>query len=169
MRKLGLSRSYVMANTLHLGIYSPFNSQLENVNENDPVLAWRNTYFDMIKAGGNLQAVIAVGGPAADAIDLWPGAAGLLRADIMHPSAINFNHDPFPSWNAALNTLGGGIAADPGMTPDLTNYVGDAFTGSMIEPIPRGDLPWGMPAWFGTQGETMSERNGPNNLEWQHP
>lgn len=169
LRKLGLSRSYVMANTLHLGIYSPFDAQLENVSENDPVLAWRNTYFDMIKSGGCLQALIAVGGKAADAVNLWPGAAGLLRVDIMHPSAINFGNDPFPSWNAAVATLGGVLSADPGMSPDLTPYVGGAFSGLMIEPIPRGDLPWGMPAWFGTLGQTMSERNGADKLEWQHP
>jgi len=169
MRKLGLSRSYIMANTLHLGIYNPFDPQLESVSENDPVLSWRNNYFDMIKAGGSLQGVIAVGGKAEDAVDLWPASAGLPRANIMHPSAINYGKKPFPSWNSALATFGGVLPTDPGMSQDLTEYKGNEFSDSMIEPIPRGDLPWRTPPWFGTLGQTMSERNGADKLEWQHP
>lgn len=171
VRKIGLSHSYLMVNTLHLGVFD-FDDDMDQVSWTDPVLSWRNELFDLVAASGNLQAVLAVGTPAREAVDRWPGASAFVRANVMHPSAGNFpNNDPRPSWDAAVVALSAAVTPDYGMTPDTTPYptTHPMFTDEVVDDIPRRDLPWGIPDWFGRKGMTMSHREaGGSELVWEH-
>lgn len=167
LRKLGVTRSYLMVNTLHLGI-KVNASDLKTLSLSDPVLSWRNDLFDLAVATNALEAIIAVGSMARDAVDAWGPPSTVARVNVVHPSAINFDIDVFSSWNDALTDLGAALTPDPGVTPDLTPYTGDDFAADVVDDIPRRDLPYGTPDWFGRGGQTKSHRNGPDELVWEH-
>lgn len=170
VRKVGLSRSYTILNTFHLGMQGQYGDGFEPISTTNPVLAWRNELFDHAKATNPMVAVLTVGTAARDAVDAWPGVAGLTRVHVTHPSAANFgNTGMFAGWSSAVSTLAGAMSPDPGMTPDTTPY-GTAFTPADVEDIPRRDLPWGIPDWFGRGGTTQSKREeAGKELCWEAP
>ncbi len=170
LRKVGLSRSYTIFNTFHLGMQGQYGDGFEPISTSNPLLAWRNALFDHAKATNPLVAVLTVGSAARDAVDAWPGAAGLSRVHVTHPSAANFgNTAMFPEWSSAVATLAGVVAADPGMSSDLTPY-GASFAPADAQDIPRRDLPWGIPDWFGRGGTTQSKREeAGKELCWEAP
>jgi hypothetical protein len=51
-------------------------------------------------------------------------------------------------WRKAIDSLRQVVTADADAEPDLPNY-GRKFRQSDYTPIPKRDLPFGLPAWFG--------------------
>ena len=51
---------------------------------------------------------------------------------------------------------------------DTTPY-GATFGAGDSAPIPREDLPFGLPDWHGTGGATRSQRSGDKIINWTSP
>lgn len=168
LAKLGLSHSYVMFNTFLYGIFGQLNDAKAALHTNPAaqaaLLTYRNQVFDRVRSTNTLSAILAFGAGAHQSLDAWPGAAGLPRFDLTHPTAPN-DTQVLANWNAQLAAMGAAIAADAGATPDLTPCLPvtdpDAFAD-----IPRADLPFGIPAFHGTGGKTHSRRNGSAEIVW---
>ena len=77
----------------------------------------------------------------------------------------------YQQWFAQLLRRVDGLR--PIVEPDEDGEVsstpyGSAFTGADEAPIPRFDLPFGMPSWHGTDAG-QSERNGNKQIIWKAP
>jgi hypothetical protein len=165
LRKLGITRAYMMFNTFLFSVFQTFNSELRNISLEPEIRDYRNTLLDKAAAENPLEAVFAVGAAARHAVENWPGGANHSVFELTHPTAPD--HGAIASWNAHLGPLGAAIAPDPGAVADLTPY-GAAFQDADHAPIPRFDLPFGIPDWHGTGG-TRSHRSGNQIIEWAAP
>jgi uracil-DNA glycosylase len=168
--KLGLVSSYTIVNTFHWcvqGNYST-NSALRDAIEHPDVVAWRNDLLDQLVADNEFDAVVAIGTPAREAVEIhWPGAEQFADrvVPIWHPSALDVEH-LLSSWNGGLSRLLELVTPDG--EPDPTPY-GTEWTDADHAPIPRRDLPFGTPDWHGSGGQTRSKRPDPQRIEWTAP
>lgn len=161
LAKLGLTRSYVMLNTFLYSIFGQFGGDNAVLSRSDPILAWRNSTFDAVAAANPIQAVLSVGTGARDALDRWPGAADRPRVHILHPAFPDTGR-LLADWNAALESLRAHVGPDDGAAPGPP--YGDDFVPDDVVPIPRGDLPFGLPAWHGRSDH--ARRQGDTIIEW---
>lgn len=157
LAKLGLTRSYVLVNAF---AYAVFPSRLDDAK---PLLnrtrykRWRNKLYDDI-TGPSLQAIVAFGSAAQEALRLWSPRPDVPVFRIPHPSS----RDPdrlVHEWRDAITELRGIVTPDPGGNQSLPNY-GTAFQESDYARIPPRDLPFGVPAWLGDDaaGRTSTPR-----------
>lgn len=165
LRKVGLDRSYAILNTFLYSVRGQFFGDLATMSQSEPILGYRNSYLDRLRADGPLEAVLAIGRGAQDAIGRWAGGAGLPVIALQHPAAPDAAAT-LANWNVALDALRATLGPDDGMAPDLTPY-GVAWTPADHETIPRGDLPFGLPGWHGTGDR--SNRDGPTRIVWEAP
>src|SRR4051794_11993174 len=162
LRKCGIARSYVMFNVFLFGITGQFDSAMRTVSAADPVRAYRNALLDRVLATTPMEAVIALGVGARHAVGLWPGSAGLQLFPLVHPTA---RSGVTARWNAALPQLQAALAPEPGLVPDPTPY-GATFTPADMAPIPRLDLPFGLPSWHGTGGTHSPRQRSRTKILW---
>lgn len=165
LAKLGLTRSYAMLNAFLFSVFGQFNSQLERISLEAPIVEYRNGFLDRLAAENPVQAVISFGRGARHAVENWPGVSGLPVFHLAHPAA----DDAFviQSWNQGLPNLLTAVDPDDGGQPDPTPYA--APLGDDIEdPIPRFDLPFGIPDWHGVDGG-HSVRDGNHRIVWSAP
>jgi hypothetical protein len=119
---------------------------------------WRNQVFDALKTP-SLQAVVAYGTFAQQAVDLWPGRTGLTVANVPHPSSRDAA-TLLNEWRAKIGQLRAVVTPDADGDATGPNY-GTSFRNADYAPIPRRDLPFGVPPWLGddTWGRTTSPRH----------
>jgi hypothetical protein len=146
LAKLGLTRSYVLVNAhpyaLHPGQASHGLPLLAKQEHRD----WRNKLYDDV-AGSGLQAIVAFGGQAQEALRLWDPRPDVPAFEVPHPSS----HDPvtlLEKWRAAIPEIRMKVTPDPDGDASLPNY-GDELQEADYAAIPKRDLPFGLPAWFG--------------------
>lgn len=145
LTKIGLSRSYLCLNA-HLYAVHPGKAKRANAALNDPaILNWRNELYDAARTP-ELQAIIAFGDQAQKAVDLWEGKGDLPVFKISHPSS-RYAKKLLDEWRAAVVALRQFVAADENALAS-SNY-GALFGDADYAPIPRRDLPFGVPAWIG--------------------
>jgi len=163
LRKLGLTKSYVMVNTFLYGLKGQIDAEAKTISASASIKNWRNQLLDMLKTG-QTQAVIAFGTGAHQVVDLWPGAGGLVVAKPLHPS---FRDDGQlrADWNTWLPQIRPNVTPDAGVTPDTTPYTGTTFKKADLGDIPPRDLPFGVPKWMGT-GD-MAWRTSPTQIAWK--
>jgi len=162
LKKLGIAKSYVMLNTFLYGIHGQYDSAMRNVSASEPFLSFRNSLFDRVKATCTIEAVIAFGVGAHESYDKWPAGQTLPIFKLTHPTA---KSGIGASWNAHLAGMLAAITPDPGGVQHPTPYVGNPGKNNRAD-IPRTDLNFGVPDWFGTGG-THSERGGTNDkITW---
>ena len=163
LRKLGLTKSYVMVNTFLYGLKGQMDAEAKAISASASIKNWRNRLLDMLKTG-QTETVIAFGTGAHQVVDLWPGAAGLFVGRPLHPS---FRDDAGlrADWNTWLPQVRAHVTPDPGVTPDMTLYTGSTFKKADLENIPPRDLPFGVPRWMGT-GD-MAWRTSPGQIAWK--
>jgi hypothetical protein len=172
LRRLGIQRDYVMVNTFLYPVFGQFFGSLEQLSQESLILGFRNEFLDRIAGDNPLEAVISVGRAATDAIERWPGAAGLTTRAITHPSA----HDHaalLTNWNEGLAALRPVVEPEVGLPVDGSNY-GTDFTPADHEPIPRRDLPFGVPEWhgIGSHATRVKMPNGDTDhkrITWKAP
>jgi hypothetical protein len=155
LAKLGLTRSYLCLNAFAYALFPSQGWRARALLREPEHLAWRNQLFDAV-AGPGLQAVVAFGAHAQRAVDLWPGAAARAAVKLPHPSS----RDPkvlLNRWRDGLAELRAVVAPDPDGDPAPPTY-GATFTEADYAPIPRGDLPYGVPAWLGDDSWVRRER-----------
>lgn len=172
LRRLGLTRSYIIINTFHLGVHGTYSSnpKLKLANADPTVFTWRNQFINRLIQDNNIEAILTVGTPAREAIrQYWPQKTQFLNpsriVDIRHPSAPG---GPHSSWNTGLTRLGNLVNPDVDNIVDLSPY-GNVWTNADSVDIPRRDLPFGTPPWHGTGAETKSQRNGAKSITWSAP
>lgn len=172
LERLGIRRDYLMVNTFLYPVFGQFTGRLAALSRTGPILAFRNRFLDRIAAENRLEAVITIGSAARDAVDRWPGAAGRVRRHIMHPSARD-NAATLANWNAGVAALRAVVAPEAGAAPLDAPY-GDDWTDADHTPIPRRDLPFGLPDWHGVgdRAERARLANGatdPRRIVWTAP
>jgi uracil-DNA glycosylase len=161
LAKLGFDASYVLINTF---LYSVYGQTGGNQHINDPgITAYRNKWLAAIIQSGSIEAVVAFGTLADTA---WTK----FLADPTGATArsIPFQHVPHPTsadghggtaaaiaaakkallmkWNAAIQALRPAIH-HPDHNTVFVPY-GDDFAPADLVPIPRFDLPAGLPVWM---------------------
>lgn len=160
--KLGVIRSYLMLNTFSYSIFEQFGGDNELLSHQDPILSYRNSQFDAVVAENPLQAVVTVGTAAREAVDRWPGIGALPRVHLIHPAFPNTGQ-LLTNWNAGLGALRPLAEPDDGATAGA-DY-GTTFGTGEVVPIPRRDLPFGIPSWHG-DGDHAT-RAGDTVIEWR--
>lgn len=172
LRKLGIRRDYLMINTFLYPVFGQFAGTLAQLSQEASILGFRNALLDRIADRNPLEAVIAVGSAAQDAVQRWPGSAALPGRHITHPSAWD-EAALLASWNQGLDALRSIVEPQAGAAIDNTSY-GSEFTEADLEPIPRRDLPFGVPEWLGagdhaTRGRTPDGHTDDKKIVWTAP
>lgn len=165
LARLGLVRSYTMLNTFLYSVFGQFDSELERISLEPTIDGYRQRFLDSLAAQNRIQAVIAVGNAARHALEAWPGNSVFPVVHILHPAARD-DARVVESWNAGLDQLRPLVDADDGATPDPRPYEGAIGADDEV-PIPRHDLPFGMPAFHGVG--SRSERDGNQRIIWIAP
>ena len=178
LAKLGLTSSYVLVNAFPYAVHPGRVRQALPLLQLPEHLRWRNHLLDVI-TGRDLQAVVAFGGNAQEALHLWNRAPDVPVFEVPHPS----DHDTaglLDAWRAAVPDMRAIVSPDPAGDPTTPNY-GPELLESDYRPIPAADLPFGLPAWMGddTWGRTASPRHNnavaraaadpDHQLVWQAP
>jgi 5-methylthioadenosine/S-adenosylhomocysteine deaminase len=163
LAKLGLTRSYVCLNAFIYALHpSSFWEGREILSDPDH-LGWRNELFDKVKGPDptNLQAIVAFGAQAQDAVGLWEGKGNLPVFEVPHPSS----RDPrqlLDAWREAVVRLRDTVTPDPEADPSPPNY-GSQFREEDYSRVPLGDLPFGVPEWLGDDSWGRVARPRHNN------
>lgn len=158
--KLGIRRSYVMVNTFLYGVFGQYDAELRGVAAEAPVAGFRAEVFGRLLEENPIEVVIAIGRAATEAVQRWAPPPEVRREAITHPGSPD-DAAVTANWNAALGRLGPVLEPDPEANPDPTPY-GDGFSPGDHEPIPRTDLPFGVPDFIGVGSHV--ERDGNDAL-----
>jgi hypothetical protein len=159
--KAGLSRSYVMLNTFLFSIFGQFGGDNAALSRQDPIRSYRNALFDRVADTNPLGAVLTVGTAARDAVDRWPGSGAFVRVHVLHPAFPN-TAMLLADWNDGLTDLVAAVEPDDSSAPGAP--YGNQFSPGDILPVPRADLPFGLPAWHGVGDH--GRRDGDDVIEW---
>ena len=146
LAKLGLTRSYVLVNAHPYALHPGQASKGLPLLAKKPNRDWRNALYDQV-AGTQLEAIVAFGGQAKEALRLWDSKPNVPAFEVPHPSS----HDEqalLDAWRERIPQIRAEVTPDPDGDPSLPNY-GDVLEESDYAPIPKRDLPFGLPAWFG--------------------
>jgi len=150
LTKLGLTSSYVCINAYAYALLPSKASRAEqDVLPLPEQVAWRSTLLSLI-TGPKLQAVVAFGGQAQAALDLWSGLPDGIHVErVPHPSSRSASA-LLGAWRDAIPRLRAVVMPDPDGAAGLAlpNY-GTSFREADYAPVPRGDLPFGVPAFLG--------------------
>jgi hypothetical protein len=154
-----------MLNTFLFSVFGQFDTAMQHISLEEPIVNFRNAFLDMLARQNPLQAILAVGRGAQHAVQHWPGHQNMPVFAITHPAAPN-EADLLANWNAGLAGLRGVVDADDASQPDPVPY-GSSFQPQEEVPIPRYDLPFGLPDWHGVGGR--SDRDGAKKIIWIAP
>jgi hypothetical protein len=146
LSRLGLTRSYLCLNAFAYGLFPSHGFDVDDVLADQDIRDWRNAVFDAARTP-SVVAVVAFGRLARQAVDLWPGRAGLPVIEVAHPSS-HVAKRLLDEWRAAVEQLRGLVPPDADGDNSGPNY-GAKFLERDYAPIPRRDLPFGVPDWLG--------------------
>jgi uracil-DNA glycosylase len=158
LRKLGLTHSYAMVNAYAYALRPSRAQQAAPLLSRPDQLAWRNTLLNQI-VGPKLEAVVAFGTQARTAVQLWDDKPDVPVFLVPHPSSRNAKV-LLDSWRQAVADLRGIVTPDGPV--DVPNF-GPKFTEDDYAPIPKHDLPFGVPSWFGDDAWGRKDRPRHNN------
>jgi len=167
LTKLGLQSSYVCLNAFAYALFPTSANAAQPLLHDAAQTQWRNKLFAMV-SGSKLQAIIAFGDQAQTAVDLWTTKGATQVFKLPHPSS----HDPVKlanEWRAAIVALRAIVTKDPKGTITGANY-GAQLVESDYSPIPRRDLPFGVPDWLGDDKwvRALTPAN-PSSVNRPHP
>jgi hypothetical protein len=150
LAKLGLTRSYVCVNAFPFALHPSFGTEVDELLAAHDEQQWRHDFYDAVKPA-HVQAVVAFGVNAQKAFTLWPGKPNVHVEQIPHPSSRD-EGALVTAWHGAVQRLRGIVTADPDGSSAGANY-GSSFHESDYAPIPRGDLPFGVPSFLGDDSQ----------------
>ncbi|MGH7541499.1 MAG: uracil-DNA glycosylase family protein, partial [Gemmatimonadota bacterium] len=165
LARLGVTRSYSMLNTFLFSVFGQFDAELRALSLESPILTYRNAHLDRLVAGNPIEAVVTFGSGAKHAVENWPGAGSLPVFHLTHPAAEDSL--VIDSWNGNLPGLLSAVEPDDDGQPDATPYAAPLGAADMA-PIPRFDLPFGIPDFHGVDGG-HSTRDGDDKIVWNAP
>ncbi|MET0999448.1 MAG: hypothetical protein ABWX73_12075, partial [Marmoricola sp.] len=156
--KLGLTRSYVLVNAFPVAVHPGKVSKALPLLADEDQLRWRNRFYDLV-TGPELEAIVAFGGNAARALDLWDGRPDVPTFKVPHPSNPD-NKMLLQKWRTAIPDLRAAVSPDSDGSAGGPNY-GSTFKESDYAPIPAEDLPFGLPSWMGD--DAWGRRDSPRH------
>jgi uracil-DNA glycosylase len=178
LSKLGLTRSYVLVNAYAYALHPSRAPDARPLLSQSDHRRWRNKLYDMV-SGSDLEAIVAFGGEAQAALDLWDDRPDVPVFELPHPSSRN--PDTLVNrWRAGIDDLRAIVTPDSDGDPLPPNY-GTKFREEDYARIPLRDLPFGVPEWFGDDSWGRTARRRHNNsvsrpgsdlehtLVWQAP
>ena len=178
LSKLGLTRSYVLVNAYAYALHPSRAPDARPLLSQNDHRRWRNKLYDMV-SGSDLEAIVAFGGEAQAALDLWDDRPDVPVFELPHPSSRN--PDTLVNrWRAGIDDLRAIVTPDSDGDPLPPNY-GSKFREEDYARIPLRDLPFGVPEWFGDDswGRTAKRRHNnsvsrpgsdlEHTLVWQAP
>lgn len=160
LAKLGLTRSYLCVNAFPYALHPSWGREAEELLGEPEQKRWRNQFFDAVRPG-SVDAVIALGGNAQAAYDMWTHKPNVPVERIPHPSSRN-EERLLQEWHDAVERLRELVAPDPDGDATGANY-GSSFKESDYAPIPRRDLPFGVPGFLGDDAALRRGRPRRNN------
>jgi len=163
LRRIGIRRDYLMVNTFLYPVFGQFFGSLADLTKDADILGFRNRMLDKIRAENPLEAVITIGNAAKDAVERWQGVALMPRQHLTHPSALDHGA-LLANWNAGLATLRAIVEPEADAPPDRAMY-GQDWADVDHEPVPRRDLPFGVPDWHGVGSRARRGRNSDNSTD----
>lgn len=146
LARIGLTHSYLCLNAFAYALIPGHRSAANRILNDPEHSRWRNELYTEAR-GPNLQAIIAFGVYARQAVQLWDGKESLPVFDVPHPTS----HDPrrlLDAWRDAVTELRDIVTPDTDGDPTSPNY-GDQFREQDYARIPLRDLPFGVPPWLG--------------------
>lgn len=146
LAKLGLTHSYLCVNAFPYALHPSWGMGADELLEDPVQMEWRNQFFDAVRPG-SVDAVVAFGGNAQKALDLWPHKPNVPAERIPHPSSRDAAQ-LLSEWHDAVGRLRQIVDADSDGDATGPNY-GSSFKESDYAPIPRRDLPFGVPDFLG--------------------
>jgi uracil-DNA glycosylase len=160
LTKLGLTQSYVCVNAWAYAVH-PTKAVDEQQRLADPdQLAWRNELYDAV-AGPALQAVIAFGEMAQQAVALWTGRPDVPLHEVPHPSSRDAKR-LLDEWRDAVEALRAVVTPDGDGDNTGPNY-GSHFAEADYAAVPRRDLPFGAPRFLGDDAWVRTKPGGAQN------
>lgn len=177
LSKLGVTRSYVCLNAFAYSLIPSRSPSATPWLALPDHLAWRNHLYDMV-VGPDLEAVIAFGVQAKRAAALWSSRPDVPLVTVPHPSSRDANR-LLQEWRAAVTDLRSVVTPDVDGSAVGPTY-GREFRERDYAPIPKRDLPFGLPPWFGDDAWGRTSRPPHRNcvsrgrdklhrLEWVAP
>lgn len=176
LAKLGLTRSYALVNAHPFALHPSSGIAGKALLADPAYRTWRNQFYDLI-TDSTLEAIVAFGDQAQEAVDLWDAKpAGVPVFKVPHPSNRSAS-TLATAWHAAIIQLRGLITPDADGDATSPNY-GAGIKESDYAPIPKRDLPFGVPAWFGDDAwgrkahprhNNSVDRDGDHKIAWQAP
>ncbi len=145
--KLGLTQSYVLVNAYPVALHPGDFFEAKPVLSDTDQRTWRNRFYDMV-AGPNLQAIVAFGGNASEALELWEGKPDVPTFEVPHPSHPD-EENTLTKFQTAITGLRAVVTPDDDGDAGGPNYGGTKFEEADYKPIPQADLPFGLPPWIG--------------------
>lgn len=172
LKRLGLTRSYVLINTYLYSVYGQGggNRHIKNAS----ITEYRNQWIKAILESSAIEAVVAFGGLADQAWKAWLVSADAVGRPVLpfepltHPtwpessSRSKAEHDAaietlLSRWNEGLQRLKPAIE-HPDELSALALY-GKKFDESDLPDLPPEDLPAGLPDWMRSE-ESWADREG---------
>jgi uracil-DNA glycosylase len=178
LTKLGLTHSYLLVNAYAYALFPSAATRALPLLHRSEQVAWRNTLISMT-TGSSLQAVVAFGVNAQEAVDDWDNPQGVPVVKLPHPSSRGATALA-TAWRAGITQLRGIVTPDSDGDATGANY-GTTIKEPDYAAIPRGDLPFGAPSFLGDDawGRTGSPRHNNaverpqsdflHTLVWQAP
>ena len=176
LTKLGLTKSYVLVNAFAYALHPSAGAGITPMLSEPQHKQWRNQLLDMI-TDGTLQAIVAFGGQAHDAVDLWTTKpAGVPVLKVPHPASKSASQIA-TQYKAAITQLRGIVTPDAGGDNTGPNY-GTGVKEADYSPIPRLDLPFGYADWVGDDAwgrhasprhNNAAKRSGDHAINWLAP
>jgi hypothetical protein len=146
LTKLGLTESYCLVNAFQYALLPSHAGDATAMLAEPDHLAWRNKLLNSV-VGPKLEAVVAFGVQGQAAAALWSTIPDVPLIKVPHPSSRDAAVLA-AKWKTAITQLRGIITPDAGGSNTGPNY-GTGIKESDYAPIPKADLPFGVPPWFG--------------------
>jgi hypothetical protein len=171
LAKLGLTRSYVLVNAFAVAMRpSQKTKGLQVLKTNVAIRTARHGLYDLLLAGGALQAVIAFGDVAHQAYDLWKASNPAVQAvpsfKLAHPAAVDRDGSgddaALKGWAKAVKKLRTIVTADADGDASGPNF-GAYFTEVDYARVPRWDLPPMAPTYVGDDSWGRAAKPRHNN------
>jgi hypothetical protein len=166
LSKLGLTRSYVCVNAYAYALLPSRSMSAIPILSEPEQQSWRNELLSMI-VGPALQAVVTFGLQARIAVELWSSAPPVMIKNVPHPSSRDATK-LITEWRSAVIDLRTVVTPDAEGDNSGPNY-GARFSETDYAPIPRGDLPFGVPSWLGDDSRGRQSRPRRRNTVERDP
>jgi hypothetical protein len=146
LARIGLTRSYSLVNAYPVAVHPSMGEEANPVLSDKDQRDWRNEFYNKV-IGPELQAIVAFGGNASDALGLWDDKPDVPTFEVPHPS--NPNEELLLNkWRDVIPKLRAAVTPDADGDVSAPNY-GTVFEEKDYARIPPADLPFGIPPWMG--------------------